>query len=308
MNQQPCPTCGGSSWNTLMSGVVDERYHTCGAFELLDCARCGTVGTFPQLPMDELLVRYGDDYVSFEETPYRGAPVLRRMVWWPYRARWGEQSILEQLVPGRALDIGCGAGGWLAEAAAHGWRADGLEPNQAAATRACQRIAGAGRVTVSTLEDAPRPPQGYDLIRMSHVLEHLPDPLLALQRASAWLDPGGVLVLQVPNWSSWERRVFGRLWFGLDIPRHTWHFGGHQLERLLGRAGLEVISVRPQRQASCLAGSLQTVLQHVLGREEPFRLWRWLYVLTVPLASLLLAAGEGGTMEVVARKLDDAAS
>lgn len=298
-----CPSCGGLQWRLVLAGVSDQRYHTEGRFDLMGCTHCGTIATVPQLSPSDLLSRYGDDYASFGESDAsRGPRLIRQIVWFPYHLRWGWNDEVDLMPPGRALDVGCGTGSWLAEVIRRGWNADGLEPNAPAAEEADRRVAGSGTVFNRSMEDVSLPFETYDLVRMSHVLEHLIDPGQAARRVNHWLRMGGLFVLQLPDWSSLERRVFGRSWFGLDVPRHTWHFGPEQLTTLLEHAGYEVICVKPQRQASCLAGSFQTVAMRFLGRKERFRLWRPLYVVTVPIASLLLALGIGGTMKVVARK------
>ncbi len=51
------------------------------------------------------------------------------------------------------------------------------------------------------------PPERYDTIVMSHVLEHVQDPVLVLERARSWLRPGGRIIAVVPNADSLHRRL-----------------------------------------------------------------------------------------------------
>ncbi|HSX16783.1 MAG TPA: class I SAM-dependent methyltransferase [Patescibacteria group bacterium] len=51
------------------------------------------------------------------------------------------------------------------------------------------------------------PTEKYDTIVMSHVLEHVQDPVLVLQRARTWLKPGGRIIAVVPNADSLHRRL-----------------------------------------------------------------------------------------------------
>jgi 2-polyprenyl-3-methyl-5-hydroxy-6-metoxy-1,4-benzoquinol methylase len=51
------------------------------------------------------------------------------------------------------------------------------------------------------------PPERYDTVVMSHVLEHIHDPVLVLRRACSWLAPGGRIIAVVPNADSLHRRL-----------------------------------------------------------------------------------------------------
>lgn len=51
------------------------------------------------------------------------------------------------------------------------------------------------------------PAEKFDTIIMSHVLEHVQDPVLVLKRAKSWLKPGGRIIAVVPNADSLHRRL-----------------------------------------------------------------------------------------------------
>lgn len=58
-----------------------------------------------------------------------------------------------------------------------------------------------------SLFESFEPPTSYDTIVMSHVLEHVHDPVAVLQKAVTWLNPGGRIVAIVPNADSLHRRL-----------------------------------------------------------------------------------------------------
>jgi SAM-dependent methyltransferase len=141
-------------------------------------------------------------------------PALRR------RARFGLVDGLEPPAgrPGRCLEVGPGTGVDLFCLRALGWEAHGLEVDPVAAARA--RETSGCVVTVGTLESADYVPGTFDLVYMSHVLEHLPDPARALRRCLELLAPAGRLVLVYPNpWALTVRR-FGRFSCVFEPPRH----------------------------------------------------------------------------------------
>lgn len=49
------------------------------------------------------------------------------------------------------------------------------------------------------------PSRKYSTIIMSHVLEHIAEPLDVLKRVALWLEPGGVVIISVPNAKSFHR-------------------------------------------------------------------------------------------------------
>lgn len=105
--------------------------------------------------------------------------------------------------PRRILDIGCGAGATLVALKQRDPTAFamGLEGHPPAAAMARQRSAIDQVVEADIMDPAwPQATGGdFDLIVISHVLEHLPDPAGMLQRAKGLLAPGGKLLVAVPN-------------------------------------------------------------------------------------------------------------
>jgi SAM-dependent methyltransferase len=87
------------------------------------------------------------------------------------------------LTPRTVVEIGCGDGAVLAEMAARGWLVDGFELAENAANAARARGV-ARRVERFDGEHVPAGNDEYDLAVLSHVLEHVPDPLPLLKEAA----------------------------------------------------------------------------------------------------------------------------
>lgn len=83
-----------------------------------------------------------------------------------------------------------------------------------------------------------RPGRLFDVIILFHVLEHLNAPMELLSRCARPLRRGGTLIIAVPNARSWQARLFGPMWFHLDVPRHLYHFSLGSLSHTLEAAGL----------------------------------------------------------------------
>ena len=76
------------------------------------------------------------------------------------------------------------------------------------------------------------------------VLEHLPHPLAFVRQALAWLVPGGLLALTLPDAASPMARLMGRHWFHYAPPDHVHYFTAATIRRLLERGGADAITVR----------------------------------------------------------------
>jgi SAM-dependent methyltransferase len=141
----------------------------------------------------------------------------------------------------------------------------------------------------------------YDVVIFQHSLEHVADPGRDLARAGRLLKQGGLLVVFVPNFGSWQSRAFGSAWFHLDLPRHRAHFTPTGLERLLRRSGFEQPRLRTSTTADGLPMSLQYRLfgRRRARRGPPLYLTFGLSLALVPL-SLVLNALRGGGDELIA--------
>jgi SAM-dependent methyltransferase len=161
-----------------------------------------------------------------------------------------EHVLPRGIVPGRALEVGCGSGRQLTELAAAGWKVEGLEPS--AETAARLRKESKFPVTTGTIEETSFEKKSFDLIVALMVLEHLHDPLECLSRIHSWLRPGGFLTGSVPNAASWEFRFFKEKWFALQVPTHLFHFTPRTLEQTLVASGFCNVEIYQQRNVNNL--------------------------------------------------------
>jgi len=272
-------------------------------FTIVKCCRCGLVYLNPR-PSKELLSSYYptvyyppvqakartqfqqqakkisaqikrwvlEDYYGYPSTVSAGwSRIVRRILLWPdktLRELKGRHP-LPWRGEGKVLDVGCGVGGHLKTLQDQGWEPYGIEISEVAAAHARELLTG--NIHTGTLESAPFPPQSFDLILMSHSLEHLPSPVAALRLVHRLLNGDGLLVVSVPNVDSLEFKLFGRWWFPLDPPRHFYHFDKHSLSGIFAQAGFRLQRVRTSISAIFLMASLDRLWKHRFRKNVPFR-------------------------------------
>jgi SAM-dependent methyltransferase len=270
-----CPICDQPLRATRVH-ALDRLATGDGPFAIMECASCQYGVTTPQLS-DEALARYYP--IEYYENYYehsaerRGGPLYRLRgrfrVWSAARRYRRPPYLLSGTTPGRVLDVGCGSGDLLEHFARGGWETYGIDPSSSATAAAARRGA---QVHHGTLRDQPWQPGSFQLITFKHALEHIVEPIDALRHARALLAPRGLLLVEVPNWSSWQRRfLFRNRWVHLDAPRHQQHFSVRALRRLAAALDLEVQSAGTTSNVISTAYSLHYILA---GRWSPgWKLW-----------------------------------
>jgi SAM-dependent methyltransferase len=230
-----CDHCGAAASRVLYR-LTDTAHFVPGEFILRQCERCRLIYLSPRPTRASLGAYYPASY-----PPYR--PPIESETW--SLLRWMRRRKLQrrrQLVAGylgqptgSILDVGCATGLFLHEMAQAGWQAAGVELVDSAAAFARQTFGL--DVFTGELSEAPFPAASFDAVTFWDVLEHTFSPRQALADAARLLRPGGVLGLSLPNWDSFDRRLFGRHWQGLDCPRHMFVFPRPVLAQMLQEAG-----------------------------------------------------------------------
>ena len=142
---------------------------------------------------------------------------------------------------GRLLELGCGEGSRLAALKERGWTVEGqeIDPKAVSNCRSKGLVIHEGKI-----EQVGLPEKSFDIILISHVIEHVHRPEEFLKHCRKLLRPGGRLILSTPNIESLGHRIYGRYWLALDVPRHLILHNRRSLYDVLHRAGFGRISVK----------------------------------------------------------------
>ncbi|MBI1942444.1 MAG: class I SAM-dependent methyltransferase [Betaproteobacteria bacterium] len=291
-----CPLCGGGKRSILHAGLRDHAFRTApGEWVLQRCEDCGCAYLDPRPDAATIARAYERYYTHGNE----GGPTesdfarLRRRVAEAYlNARYGmsypnafpggqhiarlfprrraylDVSYARHLGPATGdnrllLDVGCGNGAFLQFAAHLGWTAEGID-NDAAAVAAAH--AAGCRVSHGSLDELPFGAGRYRHLTLSHVIEHVHEPLKLLRQCFELLAPGGRLWLQTPNLRSFGHDVFGPAWRGLEPPRHLVLFDRASLTAALAGTGFSGIEFRAHPGVTVFMWEQSRMIARASGR------------------------------------------
>jgi SAM-dependent methyltransferase len=166
------------------------------------------------------------------------------------------------------LDVGCGSGAFLDQAAKAGLKTFGLDLNPQGVALCRQQ---GHDVHPQTAADffAQSPDRRFDLVTSFEVMEHVPGPAAFFRSAASLVRPGGALVVSVPNDEGVPKRA--RLLPHQWPPHHLTLWRRENLERLARENGLQVVGVEVDRLSAGLLRyylQVQGELEHLLGRRE----------------------------------------
>jgi 2-polyprenyl-3-methyl-5-hydroxy-6-metoxy-1,4-benzoquinol methylase len=250
-----CLICQSNRIKQLSEQLVLDK-----KFQILICDNCGTIFTWPRPDQKEINIYYGNIYYSYNELSknnksklsnfrYRMRKIFYKrfysinlispaelILYWIFKNRYGPLS--QKFKPGKILDIGCGDGFFLSCLKDLGWQVKGIEIDEKSAQFANQQGLN---VFAGILEQANLPDNFFDVIRLSHTLEHVYNPKETLKEIYRILKPNGSVIIKVPNFNSIALKFYPK---GLEIPRHLFHFNIENLKKLLHDTGFHNIKIK----------------------------------------------------------------
>ncbi|MFP4566379.1 MAG: class I SAM-dependent methyltransferase [Spirochaetaceae bacterium] len=224
-----CAVCG--------SADARERYALPEA-RFVRCRRCGHTYQSPRPVFDDLKERYQDAYFDYEIDNEQAFFRLMLQGLGDIDFRRIESSLNGTR---RFLDVGCATGMLLEHMKDRGWTVHGVEICAPAAEYGTRQRGVP--IDVATLEDSGLPTAAFDVVHLSHLIEHVPDPRTFLAEAARVTKIGGHLVMVTPDIGGFQSRLFGKRWRSA-IADHLHLFSYRVLRRLVEESGFEVVRKR----------------------------------------------------------------
>lgn len=241
-NLQECSACGSAYLDPRPDratiGLAYANYYTHCAHGSTTVRRIGAIRTL----LHDWLNGYVNACYGLQRSPARRVGRFLIPLFVPLRAA-ADAECRHLLRPpvggGGLLDVGCGNGQFLKVAREMGWNVEGVDFDEQAVGVA--RAAGL-EVRLGGVELFEGVSERYDVITLSHVIEHVHDPIDVLGRIHRLLKPGGRLWLETPNLGSVGHRLYGPHWRGLEPPRHLVLFTAASLRSVLHKVGFLQVS------------------------------------------------------------------
>lgn len=257
-----CLYCGSSESVDASLFVRDEFFGSdSGTFELRRCSSCESLW-LKNRPVGSRLLRAYANYYTHTPENADGDAVSRARKW--IRSSYLRSQLvrpaglIDMLVaraialvgydtsglhksmrfvpapPAAILDYGCGNGHFLLRLQALDYELHGAEYDPHLLGKLSQSGIAIHDVAALTGDSWNCV---FDHITLSHVLEHVPDPIALLHRLKGWLKPGGGLYVELPNADATGLAIFGQYWRGLEAPRHFSLPNRNALVRAVENAG-----------------------------------------------------------------------
>lgn len=225
-----CPVCGSAERSDWLDAA---------GFRLVECTSCKHKYSTEVLSSECLSKTYYDESAENLESRIR---TEKRQRFSEYVEMLGKLGC----IGGRVLDVGCNAGELLEIFAKSGWQVAGVEISSGPAELARKRL----KTTIwhGAVEEVLPDAERFALVTLTHVLEHLLNPILVLQRLRHAL-ADGVLLVEVPNADDRLLKAWGGAYRPLCPGDHVSFFSESSLTRLLDSAGFDVVEMRSPTHA-----------------------------------------------------------
>lgn len=240
---RPCPLCNQFGGHALPFGRDGWR--------TVQCDGCDFV-YMPEVPeLEEVgtTFEWSQSYAAETKRRRKRSPLISRLDQMTrvrtrmFGRRTPMQDVRRYMQSGRILDLGCGNGSYLAGAGA-GFQLYGIDISPAL-TRdadALFRQSGGQAICAPCVNGLKQFDEGFfDAAVLRSYLEHEPEPGPVLEALFRTLKPGGIAVIKVPNYASWNRHFTGARWCGFRFPDHVNYFTPDTLRAMAEQHGYRVM-------------------------------------------------------------------
>jgi len=248
----------------------DDQQKTC---TLLKCHSCGLIFTYPDIDAKNLSLYYSKEYYGTHDEKFVFG--IENLTSWLNKRlsikiykQYISQANVDKKV--RVLDIGCGRGLLLKHFNSLGCECYGVERKGVFKTEKRDNV----NYYTNSLHEIKFPQNSFDIVILWHVLEHIQDPNKLIIEVKRILKTNGFLWVAVPNFESFQSKIFDNYWFHLDLPRHRVHFSIDSLKTLLKSSSLEIKEYSTFSFEQNIYGFLQSLMNKISLKEQNHKFYQ----------------------------------
>lgn len=309
---QECPLCKSRNYKFLYYTYDVQFSTTLLSFPLVQCLECG-LAYLKERPIEGCIGNYypPNSYHSFtrkagldrsligrlkikvkDRLKKRDRELVDKILLYFVPTYWRLASLFPQ--GSKILDIGCGGGWKLDLYKEFGWETYGFDISSEAVETA--RAKGHNVIT-ERVEHLFYSDNYFDAIQISHVIEHLPNPVFTIKKAFSLLKEEGMLLLETPNISSFFAKVFKTDFWQIDSPRHFQIFNIKSLTFLLNDCGFIIDKLITNNSKNGFLNSCQAFVTRRYKNSKNFRENKLLKSASILLSYLLIPLNKFGLGE-----------
>lgn len=233
-----CPLCGKDNYTHVRTGNI------------VKCNNCDMVYLRERPSVEWLENYYAEKYVTPDAAPTVKTPQSKSEILTKdeYKGANRDQLLKDainiwgkEIKDSLLVDIGCGWGGLLNNAKEKGFNVLGFELTKKNAEFANNELQI--QVHSKQFEEVPLEKNSIDIVTMSHVLEHVPQPSNVVNKIYNELNDGGIFYCVVPNFDSFCSKVLQEEWLWLERDWHYSHFTVETITDLFKKTGFEIVKI-----------------------------------------------------------------
>jgi 2-polyprenyl-3-methyl-5-hydroxy-6-metoxy-1,4-benzoquinol methylase len=230
----PVPTC------PLCGAAVFTPVRRAAAHPVVRCEGCELHLLNPQPSDAELVEIYHPTYSFFGAEP--GAEACVGRVKQATADHYIGLLARAGLTGGALLEVGCGDGDFLRQAARRGFAVEGIDYSPHSCRKAQAKVGPGARIHCGEISVLADRREAYDLCVACDVIEHVRQPAVFLASLHRLLRPGGWVFFVTPDLASPAARLMGARWLEFKA-EHMYYYTPRTLRRQLAQAGFTDIQL-----------------------------------------------------------------
>ena len=256
-----CVLCGNNIFINIGKGGSGIISHP----QIVKCKKCKLLFTNPIRKQSSLNALYNNFNEKYESSLYFNREKITS------QATYFLKKCKNISTKPKFLNIGSANGNVNNVFCQVGWESFGIEPSKDLYENSKKNFPLI-KVYHCTLEDADFKENSFDLIHFWHVIEHLKDPMISLDKIFYWLKPGGMLNLGTPcsnNILDLISQKF-RKKYSLGY-YHTFIFSKNNLAMALKKTGFDILEhkIYPSGNVKSSNGGFYSKIKYIISLIYP---------------------------------------